>query len=147
MYLANESAAVPYPSALDCETLAEDQRHQQEILDRRPTIFFRPGDRTQARSGYWAADARGVSFVRFIVQYGDHALGRRPVFLDQAVPVRIRARTAMPLSAVAPAAYAQTYQELAHAPAVFQWLQQKYPTHALTLDSVVTVYAVDYVDE
>ena len=147
MELRNESPEEPYPSALDRQTLAEDRRYLVEIFDRKPATFFRPGDRTKTFDvGYWESNADGISFIRFIAQYGNHEKGRRPLFLEIAQPVRVLSLKAKKLKKCSVGEYTRAYTELSSAQAVLKWLRRKYPTQELTLESVVTVYMVSYIE-
>ena len=147
MTLANESPDIAYPSALDRQTLAEDARYQSEVSSHRPTVFFRPGDRTTpAQAGYWEANEDGTSFIRFVAQYGNHAEGKRPTFREEVEPVRVLSRAAKRLRDVFPEECGSAYAELADPHAVLAYLQQKYPERDLNLDSTVTVYTVGYIE-
>ncbi len=147
MELENELPSEPYPSALDRQTLAEDQRHAFEISNRKPTVFFRPGDRSNpSHAGYWASNADRISFIRVITQYGNHEEGRRPRFLSTVLPVRVLLREVKALKRCGADECARAYVELSSAHAVLEWLRQKYPMYELTLESLVTVYTVAYTE-
>lgn len=134
-----------YLSEQDFNTVGEDARYQQEVLERRPTIFFRPGDRTSpSHPNHLQQHSGSALYIGFIKEYGSHATQKPPTFLSPRIPVRIVSQVAKKICDISSAECTLTYRELSTPEKVLAWLQEKYPTTELTLDSTVTVYEISY---
>lgn len=127
------------------ETLGEDARYYVEVLERRPQVFFRIGDRTSPNdSRHWPITADGIGYLGFITHYGSHVKRQLPTYLPERLQVRLHKRETKPLRAITPAECAEAYRELATPADVLAYLRKKYPDTPLTPDSTVTVYTIEY---
>ncbi len=144
----NNLADTSYLSELDLQTLAEDKQYEAEILRRRPTTFFRPGDRTSpTHETFFRADSRGISYIGFIDEYGSHAAKQPARFLPNRIAVRVNTREAKKVAEITQEECAGAYEDLATPESILRWLQKKYPDAQLTPDSVITVYKIDYIQK
>lgn len=135
-----------YLSEYDLQTLGEDIRYREEVIRRKPTVFFRVGDRTAPSCpAYLHVDEYGISYLGFIEKYGSHQEQIAPTLLPKRLPIRILSRTAMSISSVDEELFNRAYEELQSTKALQDWLQKKYPSDQVTQDSIVTVYEITYV--
>jgi hypothetical protein len=134
-----------YFSELDLQTIGEDKKYQEEVLERHPTVFFRPGDRSAPdHPAYFRADVNGLSYIGFIEEYGSDALRQPPKFLPERIPVRVMSREPKMISEISSDECGGAYEEMKNPDGVLRWLQSKYPNARLTPDSMVTVYKISY---
>jgi hypothetical protein len=136
-----------YLSAYDLQTLAEDMSFEVEVVSQRPTIFFRPDDRTDPSfPTYWRADAAGVSYIGFITVYGSHAAKTPPSFKEPRIKVRVLSREVRKVSDVREVEYLKAYRDIRDAPGLCAYLRAKYPAFDCTASATVTVYGIEYLD-
>ena len=127
------------------ETLGEDQGYYAEVMERKPTVFFRPYDRTASNHpNYWPSDKEGLSYIGFILEYGSLERRQLPTYMDHRVSARILDRDAKKISEITPEEFASTYEEITDSKALCGWLGNKYPNTQFSDDSIVTVYRVTY---
>lgn len=137
-----------YLSRLELQTLGEDLRYHDEIQSRKPKVFFRPGDRTHvSHPNYIPQDEGEHITIGIILEYGNHAEKKPPVILSPRIPVRIVSREAKTIAAITHSEYIAAYAELTDANSLLAWLTEKYPHLTFSLDSLVTVYTIEYLHE
>jgi len=135
-----------YLSEYGRQILSEDILYLPEVTsNQRPTVFFRPGNRiSPVHPAYWKSNEEGVSYIRFIKVYGSHKQQVPPTYFPEQVCVRIIARYTKAISAITIEECKKAYSELIDPETIRTWLQQKYPGCALSIDSSITVYAIEY---
>ena len=135
-----------YLSEIDRQTLSEDISYRAEILERHPTVFLRPDDRTSAkRALYIHADEQGVSYLGLITKYGNHETRTPPEHEEPRIEMRIKSREAKPIGEISPEEFEHMYHEIHDAQSAIAWLKRKYPKRRFSENSKVTVYRIEYV--
>jgi hypothetical protein len=128
------------------ETLSEDLFRREEVLDRKPTVFVQPGDRTDPSHGaYWTSNSQNISRIGFIVQSGSHTAKQPPMLHTDVALVTVIDRTTKKLSKVTGQELLSMYHEIDDISALQTYLQKKYPSQTIATDSTITLYTVQYV--
>ena len=131
-----------YLSEEDRRTLGEDQLYRQEILERRPTVFIRPGDRTMPEC---SVHLRSEGFIGFIKEYGSHAQQKPAIHLPDRIPIRIVSQEAKKISNITMTELTASLSVIRDARSPIEYLEKKYKA-VFTPDSVVTLYHVEYLE-
>jgi hypothetical protein len=141
-----ELADNSYLSEEDRQTLSGDASYLPEILERHPTIFIRPDDRTSPnRSLYVHADEQGVSNLGLIVQYGSHEMKIPPIHREPRIKMRVISREAKKISEMSDEEFSGAYEEIHDTGSAISWLRRKYPERRFTKNSIITVHKIEYV--
>ena len=134
-----------YLSDVDRRTLSEDVAYRQEILERHPTVFIRPDDRTAAaRPLYVHADEQGVSYLGLVTEHGSHSARKPPVHAEPRIRIRIMSREPKIIAEITKEEFANAYTSIYDQESAIVWLEQKYPNRKFSGTSTVTVYRVQY---
>ncbi|QSH39094.1 hypothetical protein JXR01_02170 [Candidatus Kaiserbacteria bacterium] len=134
-----------YLSELDLQTLGEDRKYYEEVLDKKPQVFFRIGDRTSISNPRFWPPNNQKGFIGFIKEYGSHDIQKPPVFIESRIPVRIISREARKLKEVTLEELHAAYKEIGSHEALVEWLSSKYPNEEVHEDSILTVYVIEYI--
>lgn len=127
------------------QTLCEDMCWREEVLQSRLTVFFRPSDRTSpSYPTHWRKNKEGVSYLAFIVTYGNHDARIPPILHEDVLSVHVYSRIAKKIKDISSDEYDKSYESIDSESSLISYLREKYPDENLSNESIVTVYEINY---
>jgi hypothetical protein len=86
-----------------------------------------------------------MSYLGLIIKYGSHEKQIPAVHEEPRIRMRVISRVAKSIAEITREEFVNAYSEIHDHSSVIGWLERKYPNHAFTTDSIITVHRIEYV--